>query len=106
MVLEFGDYYIRFINRGAFVTEDPIAITGATQANPCQITAANTYTNGDWVAISGVGGMTRLNGNTYVVANATGADFTLQDADGNNILVADRRPGFTKSSLLTRAPMI
>src|SRR5580693_9054041 len=48
-------------------------ITGATQANPCQITsAANGLGTGDMVLIEDVVGMTQLNGNTYTVtASAT-----------------------------------
>ena len=85
VVLEFGDFYLRFIDRGGYVTETPVTITGATNANPCLIQAVNSYNNGDWVVITGVLGMTRLNNNTYVVANATANTFTLQDADGNSI---------------------
>ncbi len=54
------------------------AITGATKASPCQITAvAHTLLTGDTIKISGVVGMTELNGNTYTVTK-TGADtFTI-----------------------------
>jgi len=41
--------------------------------------------NGDWVSISGVGGMTQLNGGTFVVASATSTTFALNDAYGNAI---------------------
>ena len=54
------------------------AITGATQANPCQITAvAHGYTTGDTVKIEAVGGMTQLNGNTYTITNTGANTFTL-----------------------------
>jgi hypothetical protein len=83
--LEFGDHYMRVHSNGAPVLESAIAITGATQANPCQVTATNSYANGDWVVISGVVGMTQLNGHTYIVSGATGTHFTLTDLNGNNI---------------------
>ncbi len=58
------------------------AITGATQANPCAITAvAHGYSTGDEVYLDGIGGMAELNDQTYVITK-TGADtFTL---DGVN----------------------
>lgn len=57
-------------------------ITGATQANPCQITiTAHGYSTGDQVKIEGVGGMTNLNGNTYTITSTGANTFTL---DGVN----------------------
>lgn len=54
------------------------AITGATQANPCVVTAAaHGFANGDVVAFASVGGMTQLNATTAVVANATANTFEL-----------------------------
>ncbi|HQT65344.1 MAG TPA: hypothetical protein PLO16_12610 [Acidocella sp.] len=47
LALEFGNNYMRVVSNGAFVTEAPIAITGATQGNPCTIACA---TNGATVA--------------------------------------------------------
>lgn len=50
--------------------------------SPIAITAFN---NGDWVAISGVLGMTELNGETYVVGNSTPTSIQLFDVYGNPI---------------------
>lgn len=57
-------------------------ITGATQANPCAVTAnAHGFNTGDTVAISGVLGMTQLNGRAYQIT-VTGANtFTLDGID-------------------------
>lgn len=61
----------------------PKTITGATQANPVVITsAAHGFTNGQQVRISGVGGMTQLNGNIYTVANAAANTFELSGVNG------------------------
>jgi len=55
---------VRFIDR--------ITVTGATQANPCVVTAAaHGLRNGDSVTFYDVGGMTELNGVNYTVANVT-----------------------------------
>lgn len=57
--------------------------TGATFTATWGSTAA--FSNGDWVQISGVSGMTQLNGQTYVVASSGTSSFALQDVYGNNI---------------------
>lgn len=83
-VLEFGDNYMRVKTGGAYVLEAAKTITGATRANPCVITSnAHGFSNGDWVFISGVLGMTQLNGNTYIVAGVAANTFQLHDLDGN-----------------------
>lgn len=84
--LEFGNQYMRVISRGAYVTETATTITGATQADPCVISdSGQSYNNGDWVFLSGIGGMTQLNGQTFIVASRTSSGFALHDLDGNPI---------------------
>lgn len=62
------------------------SITGATQATPCVITAvAHGFTNGDTVKITGVTGMTELNGQIYTVTNKTVDTFELEDDNGVDI---------------------
>ena len=78
-ILEFGNQYIRFHQAGAPVLETPIAITAATKANPCVISVANSWTNGDWIYITGVGGMTELNGKYYIITNRTAGTVELLD---------------------------
>lgn len=54
------------------------AITNATQANPCVITSPNHgLSSGDNITISGVNGMTQLNGNSYTVTVLTSSTFSL-----------------------------
>src|SRR5206468_4216596 len=78
--LEFGTNYMRPLYRGAYITETPIDITGATQTDPCAISTSGTpFNNGDWLFFAGVGGMTALNGQTYIVANSVSGSFTLID---------------------------
>ncbi len=81
-VLEFGDLYIRFYSNGAPVLESALNITGATKANPCVVTVANSYSAGDWVFITGVSGMTQLNGNYYRLSAVSGTTITLADLNG------------------------
>lgn len=49
LVLEFGNGYMRAISEGAFVTEAPLTITGATASNPVLLSIAD---------VSGVGSAT------------------------------------------------
>jgi hypothetical protein len=68
---------------GSYTLGTNLAITGASQANPCQLTiVANGLSNGNLVYIANVGGMVELNGGTFQVANATVNTITLEDADG------------------------
>lgn len=81
--LEFGDFYMRVYSDGAPVVETATTITGATQTNPPVITdPGHGYSNGDWVFIADVGGMTELNGNTYVVSAAAPGTFALLNING------------------------
>jgi hypothetical protein len=53
-------------------------ITAATNANPGVLTATSfDMTAGQLVTIASVGGMTQLNGNTYVVLNVVGSTFNI-----------------------------
>lgn len=69
---------------GSYFAKTPTTISGATQANPVVVTtsAAHGYANGTRVYIVSVGGMTELNGNSYVVANAASTTFELQGVNG------------------------
>lgn len=60
---------------GGYITSS--AITGATQANPAVLTSANTFVVGQEVTISGVVGMTELNGNTYTILAVTPTTITI-----------------------------
>jgi len=85
-MLEFGDLYMRVYKDRGRVVETAKTITGATQANPVVITsAAHGYSNGDWVVIYGVVGMTELNGKTFVVSNKAAGTYELKDVDGVDI---------------------
>lgn len=84
---------VTFSSPGIYTTfpSNPVAQASSTgsgvgvtfTASPIAIAP---YVAGDWVYISAVGGMTNLNGNTYVIGSgATTNTFPLQDVYGNNI---------------------
>lgn len=84
-MMEFGQNYIRFYQNGAPVLEGTLAITGATKANPCVVSVTNTYSVGDWVFITGVVGMTQLNGRFFIISARAAGSITLADLNGNAI---------------------
>lgn len=84
-VMEFGDFYIRFFLDGAPILETGFAITAATKANPGVLTVTgNNFSTGDWIRVSGVVGMTELNGNYYNIS-VSGSAVTLRDLNGVNV---------------------
>lgn len=87
VMIEFGDLYCRFyVNRSPVVTGSPVTITGATAANPVVITAASHgYSNGQDIFISGVAGMTEVNGRWFKAANVAANTLELQTVHGDNV---------------------
>lgn len=58
------------------------SVTGASNANPCQITVVgHPYSTGDEVYLSGVGGMTELNDQTFIITKTGANTFTLDGVD-------------------------
>ena len=85
-ILEFGDLYIRFYKDSGAILEANKTITAITKANPGVVTSASHgFANGDTVVISGVVGMTQVNGKRFKVASVATNTFALQDVDGNNV---------------------
>lgn len=107
MVLEFGNFYIRFHTLGGTLLEAAKTITGITQANPGVVTStAHGFSNGNWVFISGVAGMTQLNGRYYRVANATANTHTLQDTLTGNNIDTSLFPAYTSGGTVSRVYQI
>src|SRR6266849_1431859 len=85
-ILEFGQGYLRFFNNRAPLLQAPTTISNIPQANPAVvIDTAHGYSNGDWILISNVAGMTQVNGNYYIVAGAAANTFQLNDLFGNPV---------------------
>lgn len=83
-LIEFGSLYARFIKDDAYVTDATFDILGVTKANPAVVTTdgAHGWSNGDEVTISGIVGMTELNGRNFKIANVTAVTFSLLEMDG------------------------
>ncbi len=87
-VLEFGDQYVRFFTDRGVVLGDTLDITNITNTNPGVLTYTGTDpANGDWFLVSGVEGMTELNGRYVQVSsvNTVANTFSLKDWFGNAI---------------------
>lgn len=84
-ILSFEDQKIRFIQDGAYITEGVINVTGAgiTQDPQCDVTAgSHGYLTGDLVIMTGVVGMTELNGRYFIVDKVNANRFKLKTANG------------------------
>lgn len=79
-ILELGDLYMRVIRDGGHVTTSAKTITDITQADPAVVTAASHgYLTGQHVVLSGVVGMTEVNGRRFRVGATTASTFELLD---------------------------
>ena len=83
-ILELGNLYMRFHTNGAqILTGSTKTITGVTAASPAVVTSnAHGYSDGDEIYITGVVGMTQLNGRNLLIANKTTNTYELTDLDG------------------------
>jgi len=85
-IIEVGDLYMRFIRNGAQIVESAKTITGITKADPGVVTStSHGYSDGDEVYISGVSGMTEINGRNLKVANKTANTFEVTELDGTDL---------------------
>ena len=84
-VLEMGEQYIRFHSQGGQIVEAAKTITGCTSTT---ITAtAHGYTTGQEVYLTGLGGITNLNGRNVIVTVATVNTFTVSTLEGTAITI-------------------
>lgn len=82
--LEFGDEYMRVVMDGGHVLESTVSITSTSALNPVKVTAStHGYATGDDVVISGVSGMTELNGRRFTITKVDADNFTLDGEDGS-----------------------
>lgn len=101
--LEVGAFYMRFYFQGAPILEATKNITGATAANPCVITSvAHGFSNGDWVYITAVGGMTQLNGRFFSVSNVTANTFRIVSLFTGSAVDATTYTAYTAGGTVAR----
>jgi hypothetical protein len=88
----FGPQTVVFSNPGVYTVFPPNPVqqastTGSGLGVQFTVSSVSTqpFNNGDWVFLSGIGGMTELNGQTVVVGFATPTSFQIFDVYGNPI---------------------
>jgi hypothetical protein len=82
-ILEFGNNYIRFVKDGGQILNGTAkTVSGITAASPGVVTAtSHGFSNGDDVYLTGIVGMTQLNGRTVRVASKTTHTFQVHTYD-------------------------
>jgi hypothetical protein len=88
-MLEFGDQYVRFHTNGGTLLETGLNITGISQPAGLITSNAHGLSNGDWVFLSGIVGMTELNGRYVVVSDSAANTFRMKDFAGAYITTGD-----------------
>ena len=79
-VLEFGDLYMRVMRNDAHVVDTTFTVTNITNANPAVMTvSAGGLGDGREISLTGVVGMTQVNGRRFVVNELTATTFELID---------------------------
>jgi len=88
-VLEFGDQYMRVFKDAGQVLDTSVSltITGASAADPVVITTSTSHglSDGESVYITGVAGMTQLNGRTFNITSLTATTFSIQNSAGADV---------------------
>ncbi len=92
-MLELNSGKMRFYRNQGRIVEASVVITDITQVDSAVVTAvAHGYSNGEYVIITGVVGMTEVNGREFLVANATTDTFQIND---RNTTVGIDASGYT-----------
>lgn len=107
VMLEFGNFYMRVVVDGAFVTDVTNTIVGISQGSPGVLTTTgDPYATGDWTNFAGVNGMPALDGATAVLTRTGAGVYNLFDVYGNPIDTTTIGPflgGGTTSRIYTLA---
>ncbi|MGB9154417.1 MAG: hypothetical protein WCD70_15175 [Alphaproteobacteria bacterium] len=97
--LEFGDYYMRVIYQGGYVTEASVTVTSVSSAGLFTTATAHGYSIGDWIYIPDNTGFSGL---TWVVKTVpTTAEFTVESLFGDVISSATASTGGTVARIYT-----
>lgn len=106
----FGPQDLSISNSGSYAIfpNNPVAqgfSSGTGLGATFNLTSTSVFVVGDWVFASGIGGMTALNGQTFVIGavtpSGTGYGYSLLDVYGNNIDTS-AYPAWTAGGTLAR----
>ncbi len=106
LALEFGNFYMRVLSNGGFVTESPFVITAATQSNPATVTVnpsssavSATSNNGAVSASYTAGDTVTLTGGTF----STAAVLLLHSTSIVSLAINARGTGYKGGDVITLA---
>ena len=97
--LEFGDYYMRVVYKGGYVTESSRIVTSVNSAGLFTIPFPHGFNVGDWIYNSGNTGFSGLTWVVLTVPSPT--TFTVSDLFGNVISVATASGSGTVARIYT-----
>ena len=103
-ILEFGENYLRITRNNAHITYPDQNITSISQGSHTTLTVpSHGFDNGLELFVTGVGGMTPLNGHRYLVGDATTNTFNLMDQVDGSYIDSSSFPAYTSGG--TVAPI-
>jgi len=104
LALEFGNYYMRVIFDGGYVTEAPYIISGATQANPCVLTVTATSSLDSVTPINSAVSASYVQGDTISLAGgtfSTRAVVTVGQTLLSSVAINARGQGYNGGEIIT-----
>ncbi|QII84174.1 hypothetical protein G3T20_05330 [Bordetella hinzii] len=98
-VIELGAGYIRFYTQGsALLDASSLTITGITQGNPCIVTyTGDDPAEGSYIYLTGIAGMTWLNGRFLQARNVVAAANTFEVWDDDGPVDSSNYPAYTSN---------
>lgn len=83
------------------VSQSATSGTGSGATYDLTFGASSSFDTGDWVFLSGIGGMTDLNGDIFVITSLSGMTFSLADVYGNPVDTSTF-PAYTSGGIAQR----
>jgi len=101
-VIELGAGYIRFYTQGStLLGAASLDITGISQNNPCEVTYdGDDPAEGAYIYLSGIGGMTWLNGRFVQARNVVTAANTFEVWDDDGPVDSSNYPAYTSGGVV------
>lgn len=103
VIVQLGEQYARFYTKTGPILETGKNITAITQAAIGQLTIpAHGFTSGDWVYLSGIGGMVELNARTFEVAVVDANTIRIQEPSAATYLNTTSYTAYTAGGTAAR----
>jgi len=101
--IEGGNFYFRFIQNGAYITETPKSVTAITNANPGVFTVpSHGYSTDDWVQLVGWSNNPKVSGQVYLVGVLSANTFYLASTLTGVAVDTSLPPGYSGGATVAR----